>query len=385
MLRCSSFFRAVASRDVLEVSRMLDSSPGLALGAIRVAASRQDAHAFFLDEIRHYVYSGDTGLHIAAAAYERETAQLLIAMGANPRARNRRGAEPIHYAADGIPDGPSWDPGAQQSVIEYLIATGADPNAWDNSGVAALHRAVRTRCSAAVRALLENGADPRLMNKRGSTPLHLAVQNTGRGESGTAAAKDQQRQIIALLLQHGATRSDTDANGKTVEAAAASEWIRELLSAVVDIGALLLERGVLLESPRGPIPNVAELVAGEPITGSWWSHPASHSIFEAINELADSPDVVRLRLVNGKVTLVHRRVWPALVRVSDRFRAERLASVVQEHTVSGAHRTVETPFPNWVPREVVAAAAMLTDEQAFDALPECLRPGPFPLRRALRR
>ena len=143
---------------------------------------------------------------------------------------------------------------------------------------------------------------------------------------------------------------------------------------VVDVAALLFERGLLLESARGPIPNVAELVAGERITGSWWSHPASHSIFEAINEMADSPDVVRLRLVNGKVTLVHRRVWAALVRVSDRIPRGRLASVEEEHTVSGAHRMIETPFPNWVPRDVVEAAAALTDEQTFDALPECLRP-----------
>ena len=136
---------------------------------------------------------------------------------------------------------------------------------------------------------------------------------------------------------------------------------------------MLLERGMLLESARGPIPNVAELVAGERIRGSWWSHPASHLIFETINDLADSPDVVRLRLVNGKITLVHRRVWPALFRVSDQIATERLASIAEEHTATGAHRKIETPFPNWVPREIVEAAAALTDEQALEALPTCLR------------
>jgi hypothetical protein len=55
----------------------------------------------------------------------------------------------------------------------------------------------------------------------------------------------------------------------------------------------LREHGMLLKSARGPLPNVAELVAGEPISGSWWSHDASHAIFDAINRLADSPDVVR--------------------------------------------------------------------------------------------
>jgi hypothetical protein len=146
------------------------------------------------------------------------------------------------------------------------------------------------------------------------------------------------------------------------------------LDAGVDIAARLVEAGVLLESARGPIPNVAELVAGEPIKGSWWGHAAGHAIFETINELVDSPDVVRLRLVNGKVTLVHRRVWPALVRVSGHFPAARLASITEEHTASGAHHKVESPFPGWVPADVIEAAATLTEPQAFELLPECLRP-----------
>ena len=131
---------------------------------------------------------------------------------------------------------------------------------------------------------------------------------------------------------------------------------------------------MLLESARGPIPNVAELVAGEPIKGSWWGHPAGHAIFETINELADSPDVVRLRLLNGKITLVHRRVWPALVRVSDQLPAARLASIGEEHTATGTHRKIETPFPDWVPADVTELAKTLTEAQAFAELPECLRP-----------
>ena len=113
---------------------------------------------------------------------------------------------------------------------DSIMRAGANPNAIDKGGVAPLHRAVRTRCAAAVEALLDGGAEPRGRNNSGSTPLHLAVQNTGRSDSGAVAAKDQQRQIIALLLQHGARPTDTDANGKTVEAAAASDWIRQLLN-----------------------------------------------------------------------------------------------------------------------------------------------------------
>ena len=130
----------------------------------------------------------------------------------------------------------------------------------------------------------------------------------------------------------------------------------------------------MLESARGPVPNLAELVAGEPIRGSWWGHPAGHAIFDAINEVADSGEVVRLRLVNGKITLVHRRVWPALVRVAGRLRPEQLVAVSEEHTASGAHRKIETAYPDWVPQEVFAEAGELTEDQAFALLPECLRP-----------
>ena len=138
--------------------------------------------------------------------------------------------------------------------------------------------------------------------------------------------------------------------------------------------AMLVEHGVLLESARGPVPNVAELVAGEQIRGSWWGHPASGAIFVAINALADSPDVVRTRLVNGKVTLVHRRVWCALVRVADHFPVDRLAAIREEHTATGAHRVVEIDFPGWVPPDVLRAAHALSEDAAFAALPACLRP-----------
>jgi len=131
---------------------------------------------------------------------------------------------------------------------------------------------------------------------------------------------------------------------------------------------------MLLESARGPLPNVAEMIAGEPIRGSWWGHPASHAIFDALNVLAESPDVVRTRLVNGKVTLVHRRLWPALARVADRFPPKSVTAIHEEHTITGAHRVRERPFADWVPHDVLQAAQDLSEDDAFAELPEFLRP-----------
>jgi ankyrin repeat protein len=210
-------------------SRLLTKSPPLARQAVEVGATREAAREYYFEEIAHYVYAGDTPLHVAAAAYETGIAKELVSRGANVRARNRRGAEPLHYAADGIPGSDAWNPDAQHATVEFLIQTGANPNSADTSGVAPLHRAVRTRCTAAVRALLQNGADALGRNKRGSTPLHLAIQNSGRGGTGSAASREEQKAIIRLLLDHGARPSDKDSAGRSVEQCVKADWIRALL------------------------------------------------------------------------------------------------------------------------------------------------------------
>ena len=197
--------RAVAKGETGVVSGLLARSPELATVQLDVGATRQDASTFFLTEISHYVLAGDTALHVAAAAFRRRIAELLVRTGADCHARNRRGAEPLHYAADTN----HWAPLAQRKTIEFLLAAGADPNALDKSGVAPLHRAVRTRSSGAVEALVAGGADVRLPNRSGSTPLQLALQDTGRSGAGSARARDEQRKIVAFLLSAGASSSDT--------------------------------------------------------------------------------------------------------------------------------------------------------------------------------
>jgi hypothetical protein len=63
----------------------------------------------------------------------------------------------------------------------------------------------------------------------GSTPLHLAVQTTGRGGSGSPHAREQQADIIRLLLERGAKATDRDGRGRSVHQAATGEWIGALL------------------------------------------------------------------------------------------------------------------------------------------------------------
>lgn len=83
----------------------LAAAPELALARLALGATRHDAETYFLDEIDHYVYAEDTALHIAAA-YEADLVRELVSAGGNVAVANRRGAEPLHYAVDGIPGSP---------------------------------------------------------------------------------------------------------------------------------------------------------------------------------------------------------------------------------------------------------------------------------------
>ena len=191
--------QAIAHGERDRVSRMLAEAPDLALARLAVGATRQAAEEYFIDAITHYVYRGDSALHIAAAACEPDIARDLVKVGADVAAVNRRGAQPLHYAVDGIPVSAGWNPIARRQTVLCLVELGADPDAADKNGATPLHRAVRNRFAAAVKALLDAGADPHAANGRGSTAFELARWTTGRRGSGSAEAKAQQAEIIQLL------------------------------------------------------------------------------------------------------------------------------------------------------------------------------------------
>jgi hypothetical protein len=111
----------------------------------------------------------------------------------------------------------------------------------------------------------------------------------------------------------------------------------------------LKEFGVLLESDA-KLPSVAALIAEEPIRGSWWGHPMSHTIFRVTVKLSGDPDALVTKLVSAKVTWVHRRLWPALIAVG---------SARQRWQIEGLTDEASTLF------KLVSRRGELTADQEF--------------------
>jgi hypothetical protein len=165
---------------------------------------------------------------------------------------------------------------------------------------------------------------------------------------------------------------------------------------------------------------IAKIVRG-PVRGSWWAHPKGGEIFRVASALEDSPDVLATRLVGGKTTFVHRKLWPALLRVvTDRgYRArasaaldpagKRLLRAVERsrapvrldeisarlglatkeqkqarleierallcrsasvHTESGRHAIVLESWRRWAPAALLSQAARLAFDEALSRLRE---------------
>src|ERR1700722_11550287 len=137
--------------------------------------------------------------------------------------------------------------------------------------------------------------------------------------------------------------------------------------------AFVRRHGIVLVSPKGPAPRLTEAIAGEPIKGSWWGHSKGHQIFAILQKLEDSPDILVCRFIAGRVTLVHRRLWPAIVKLASRFHPDQLAQIRQEHTATGKHVNHLTAYPAWVPAEILEEAARLSKQEAEGLLKDFIK------------
>lgn len=192
--------------------------------------------------------------------------------------------------------------------------------------------------------------------KRSTKPASRAKSAKGKTAKPKTPAKGARKAAAKSKQAKAAKKPTRKAPAKKpAKKSSGAQWVK-----------FVQKHGVVLASARGPVPSVAEAVAGEPIIGSWWAHPKGHQIFDALSAIDDSQDIRCFKLVDGKVTFVHRAVWPALVRLGREgvLAPEQLAAVQQEHTETGEHRNVITAFPEWVDPETGAQADELSVDQA---------------------
>ena len=140
-----------------------------------------------------------------------------------------------------------------------------------------------------------------------------------------------------------------------------------------DAIAFIRGHGVVLEASAGSVPSLVEAIVGARIRGSWWSHARGKEIFRITRAVRSSKQILVCRLISGKVTFVHRRLWPALVRCAARFPVAHLAQLAEEHTSSGRHVLKAVAFPAWVPTAVAVQAGKLTEHAALGTLVHTFR------------
>lgn len=132
--------------------------------------------------------------------------------------------------------------------------------------------------------------------------------------------------------------------------------------------ALVEQNGIMLESAGGNNASFVAHAAGEAISGNWWNHPKSHQIFALTRTVREDEHILVCRLIQGKITYVHRRFWAALVKVAPDLPASSIASIKEMHSAKGHHEVVETQFPDWVPEDTKAEAKRMSREEALQML-----------------
>lgn len=171
--------------------------------------------------------TGWTLLHYAVYYKHEDLAKLLIAKGADVKAKTeKQGWTPLHNAT-------------QMDVVNILIAKGADINARDESGCTPLFLPVLAKAE----LLIAKGAEVNAKDKSGETPLHRA-------------AADGKLEVAALLIAKGADVKAKRNDGKTPLHVAAERAHKEIYDLLIAKGADAADK-----DDKGQAPQMADSVS----------------------------------------------------------------------------------------------------------------------------
>jgi ankyrin repeat protein len=143
--------------------------------------------------------SGATPLFFAVEADHASTAKLLLARGADVRLAGGGGLTPLMAAAFN----------GNAELVDLFLAKGADPNVLDTSGKAAIVYAASRGFTHVVARLIEAGVD---LNRTYEHRLTALMWAAGYADG---AGIDDIKQLLALLIAHGAALDARDDRGKT--------------------------------------------------------------------------------------------------------------------------------------------------------------------------
>ncbi|MBX7055048.1 MAG: ankyrin repeat domain-containing protein [Pyrinomonadaceae bacterium] len=139
-------------------------------------------------------FKGWTALMAAATSGRLDVAKFLLAGGASVNVRLDDGETVLIQAAQSDNN---------REIVELLLNAGVDVNAQTKDGLTALMRFAWMGHLEAVRALLNAEANTKLKNKNGWTAFYFACSHGNN------------REIVDLLLKHGADVNERDSEGRT--------------------------------------------------------------------------------------------------------------------------------------------------------------------------
>lgn len=116
-------------------------------------------------------------------------AEFLLSKGANLKARDQYGSEPLVFAIRG----------RRKDMVEFLVSKGADVKAVDDQGLTPIYWA---RTTEIMEFIISKGGDPKTRTKNGVTPFHFMVESAPLN-------------VLELLLKKGADINAKDNEGRT--------------------------------------------------------------------------------------------------------------------------------------------------------------------------